>query len=249
MLLDALDANARAALTRARSRPLSYVVRYLATPGPERRLLVILGEAHLKLREASEIGKAVVDAFPLRGVETFPVKKVALGRALWLVIHVPRLLLRKATLGFVKDSTIVDAKALPHGHTVEIESRSPIPLGLHVGALYLTSFFSVFWGLVGARALGLDALTRILTPVALAFELHMFALFPAWLLRKRSWAWVIHPGLAILTMRDATMVEGTLAMLREHPEPRLAVVVMGRAHVRGYEQLLVERHGFVRLED
>jgi hypothetical protein len=75
MLLDALDAKARAALTRARSRPLSFVVRYLSTPGAD-RVLVILGEAHLKLGEASEIGKAVVDAFPLRGVETFPVKKV-----------------------------------------------------------------------------------------------------------------------------------------------------------------------------
>jgi hypothetical protein len=248
MLLDALDAKARAALTRARERPLSYVVRYLATPGAD-RILVILGEAHLKLAEASEVGKAVVDAFPLRGVETFPVNKVAGGRALWLVIHVPRLLLRKATLGFVKDSTIVDAKALRHGHTVEIEATSPIPLGLHVGAVYMTTFFSVFWGLLGARALGLDALTRLLTPIALAFELHMLALVPAWLLRKKSWAWMVHPGIAILTMRDATMVEGTLAMLRDHPEPRIAVVVMGRAHVGGFERRLVEEHGFVRLDD
>jgi hypothetical protein len=152
-------------------------------------------------------------------------------------------------MGFVKDSTIVDAKALKHGHTVELEASSPIPLGLHVGAIYLTTFFSVFWGLLGARALGLDALTRLLTPLAFAFEVHMLALVPAWLLRKKSWSWVLHPGIAILTMRDATMVEGTLAMLRDHPEPRIAVVVMGRAHVRGFERILVEEHGFLRLED
>ena len=52
--------------------------------------------------------------------------------------------------------------------------------------------------------------------------------------------------IAILSTRDTLMAEGTVRMLREHPEPSAAVVVMGRAHVNGYERELVLKHGFER---
>jgi hypothetical protein len=68
-------------------------------------------------------------------------------------------------------------------------------------------------------------------------------------LQRRSWSWVIHPGVAILSTRNLMMVEGTMRMLADHPGPRAALVIMGRAHLPGYERELVETHGFTRLED
>ena len=55
----------------------------------------------------------------------------------------------------------------------------------------------------------------------------------------------MHPFLGILTLRDHLMSDGTVRMLADHPSLPEAVVVMGRAHVRGYQALLVEEHGFV----
>lgn len=76
----------------------------------------------------------------------------------------------------------------------------------------------------------------------------MLMLVPAYFLRAHSWAWVIQPVIAILSTRDTLMAEGTVRMLREHPEPSAAVVVMGRAHVNGYERELVLKHGFERAQ-
>jgi hypothetical protein len=244
-----LPDQALAALERARALPLSYGVRVYATPGDRPRTLVVLGEAHLKMAEASKVGHDVVDAFELRGVETFQTKKVLAGRLLGILIMLPRRVLRALTLGAIKDSTIVEAKQLGHGFTVEIERGQPIPLSLHVGATYLAAFFAVLWTHFLLSALPFTAAApAALTLLVLGFELHFLALVPAVLLRRHRWAWLIHPVVAIVTVRDKLMADGTVQMLRDHPEAQAAVVVMGRAHLPGYEQELVEVHGFRREE-
>jgi hypothetical protein len=235
--------TARAALERARATPLSYDVRTLRTP--EGRLLVVLGEAHLKFAAAAELGREIVSGFSLRGVETFQTRKVFGGRALWLLIHVPRLLLRALSLGTIKGSTITDAKELPHGHTFELESVSRVPVSLHIGALYLGALFFFFWTFLVMTVLGLGGpVVAVFAFVNYAFQLHLLALIPALLLRKQPWSWILHPAIAILTVRDATMAEGTIAMLSDHPEADAAVVVMGRAHSAGYSRQLIDRFGF-----
>lgn len=239
---DRLSDAARGALARARARPLSYAVRVVVAPGERSRLVVVLGEAHVKLGAASLLGKEVVSAFDLRGVESFPVRRVLFGRPLWLFVHGPRLVLRALSFGAVKGSTITDAKALPTGHTVALEDTGEIPLALHVGAAYLSVFFGTFFALLGCQALGVDC--PWLTSVVLALEAHLVLLGPAWVLRRRPWAWVVHPFLAILATRDVLMARGTVHMLAKHPEPEAAVVVMGRAHLTGYVRELVEHHGF-----
>ena len=237
---------ARALLERARAAPLSYDVR--AVRSPDDRCVVILGEAHLKLAAASALGRELVNAFELRGVETFQTKRVLGGRALWILIHVPRLLLRAASLGLIKGSTITDAKELKHGHTFELESSSRIPVALHIGALYLGALFFVFWSLLLLSLF--DGPAFLLTPFAwinYAFQLHLFLLIPAILLRRHAWSTWLHPAVAILTVRDAIMAEGTVAMLADHPGTEPAIVVMGRAHSAGYERELTERFGFARI--
>src|SRR5882724_7241880 len=97
-LLTLLGPAARAALERARGTPLSYGVRMYACPGGS-RLLVVLGEAHVKLGGASSLGEEIVGEFALRGVETFQRRRVIAGNVLWLFIHVPRLVLRALSLG------------------------------------------------------------------------------------------------------------------------------------------------------
>lgn len=251
-----LDPPAAAALARAAAIPLSYGVRCYTSPGPKPRLLVLLGEAHLKLGEAKGVGRAVIDAFELRGVETFQSKRVFAGRALRVLIYAPRILLRAVSFGAVKDSTIIDAREASTGTTVEIERSSKIPLGLHVASAYMTVFFSVAFAAMGLGFLDQlfpigDFLRSILVwlQIALAIlEAHFVAIIPAILLRRFAWNWVVHPAVGILTLRDAIMVEGTLAMLLAFPTPRAAVVVVGRAHLAGMERLLVEEHGFRRVD-
>ncbi len=238
--------GARSAIARARAKPVSYTVRVLRAPGARTRVVVVLGEAHLKLAKASRIGKDVVAHFELRGVETFPIRRVTLGRLLWLFVHGPRLLLRALSLGTVKGSTITDAKALPSGHTVELEGAGPIPLALHVGSVYLSTFFGLFFAFLFCRAFDVDA--PWLTVLVLLVELHLVLLVPAWMLRRKPWAWIVHPFMAILGTRDVLMARGTVHMLAAHPEPRAAVVVMGRAHASGYVRTLVEEHGFTEVD-
>ncbi len=240
-----LTPEALAAVERARDTPMSYDVRALRAP--DGRLIVILGEAHLKFAHAAALGREVVDLFSLRGVETFQTRRVLAGRALWVLIHLPRVLLRVLTLGLLKGSTITDAKALRHGHTFELETVSRVPLALHVGALYLAALFAVFWSLLLVTILGLHgSLVAWLMWVNYAFQLHLLAVIPAVLLRRFRFSWMLHPAVAILTVRDAVMAEGTVAMLSEHPDAPCAVVVMGRAHCSGYERDLIERFGFAR---
>jgi hypothetical protein len=241
-----LSPDARAALDRARAHPLSYGVRALAAP--DGRVLVLVGETHLKLPAAHAVGRALVAAFDLRGVETFPRDRILLGRALGVLIEAPRLLLRLVSLGFIRGSTITDARRATRGHTFLLESVARIPLSLHVASAYLCAFFTVAFAVILLQPF-FDhlppALTIPLLLVALAFQYHSLALIPALLLRRFRWTWVLHPAIAILTARDLTMAEGTLAMLRAHPEPRAALVIMGRAHLRGYARALMAQHGFV----
>ena len=242
--MDGLPEQARRALDRARAERFSYAVRVVRAP--DGRRVAILGEAHLKLERASAIGKEVVGAFELRGVETFQRTQVFGGRALGVVIHVPRAFLRALSFGTIKDSTITDAKQLPSGHTVELERAERVPFGLHVASAYMTAFFVVALLATSAPFLWpmAPALSETITSLAFAFQVHLLALVPGVLLRRRSWSWIIHPFLGILTLRDELMAAGTVRMLEDHPGIGSAVVVMGRAHVQGYARLLVERYGY-----
>jgi hypothetical protein len=244
-----LDEEARTAVARALGRRRSYGVRMLLCPGERPRVLVVAGETHIKLRAAAALGQDLVRAFALRGVEGFQRDRVLAGRALGVLIEAPRRVLRALSLGAVKGSTITDARAVPAGHTFALESASETPFGLHVGALYLTVFFSVTFGLWITLPLAhvvppLGAVAAWLGVAALALEVHSVALVPAIALRRQPWSWVLHPALAILTLRDRIMAEGTVAMLRAHPEPAAALAIMGRAHLPGYTRELVERYGF-----
>lgn len=243
-----LPDNARRALERARAERISYDVRIVRAP--DSRLVAILGEAHMKLARASEIGKDVVRNFELRGVETFQRKQVFGGRALGFVIQAPRTVLRVLSLGAIKGSTITDAKQLPSGYTVELERAKKMPFALHVAAVYMTAFFVVSFLALFAPLLWTIApvLAGAITFVAFLFQVHLLALIPAFLLRRKSWSYLIHPFLGILTPRDELMAAGTVRMLEDHPSMTVAVVVMGRAHVSGYERLLIERYGFKRDE-
>jgi hypothetical protein len=242
-----LPERARKALERAEHKRLSYAVRLVKSP--EGRIVAVLGEAHMKMSEAAEIGRGVVAAFELRGVETFQRKEIFLGRALGFLIQFPRLLLRIVTLGALKGSTITEAKHLPSGYTVEIERSKHVPFGLHVTSAYTTAFFTVAFLalLLPILSIVAPAVAAALVTVLIAFELHMVLLVPAVLLRRFTWSWVIHPFIGILTLRDHLMAAGTVAMLKDHPKEKDAVVVMGRAHVSGFTRLLVEKYGFTDL--
>ena len=242
-----LPERALKALERARNKKLSYAVRLVRSP--EGRLVAVLGEAHMKMAEAAEIGRGVVEAFELRGVETFQRKKIFLGRALGFLIQFPRLLLRIVTLGAVKGSTITEAKQLPSGYTVEIERTKHVPFGLHVTSAYMTAFFTVAFLalLLPILAIVAPGVAAALVTVLVAFELHMLLLIPAIVLRRFTWSWMIHPMIGILTLRDHLMAAGTVEMLKDHPNEKHAVVVMGRAHVSGFKRLLVEKYGFTKV--
>ncbi len=247
--MDGLPEPARKALERARALKLSYAVRVVRAP--DGRLVAILGEAHLKLAEAAEVGRDVVASFELRGVETFQRKKIFCGRALGVLINVPRTLLRFASLGAIKGSTITEAKQLPSGHTVELERTKVVPFGLHVTSLYMTAFFIVaFLAILAPFIAGISPiLAAAITLVALAFQAHMLLVVPAILFRRYAWSWMIHPMIGILTLRDELMAAGTVVMLDDHKRDTAAVVVMGRAHVAGYERLLVQKYGFTRVSE
>ena len=217
---------------------------------PTGRIVAILGETHVKFAKASVLGNDVVSAFELRGVETFQQKQVFGGRVLGVVINAPRLLIRALTFGALKGSTITDAKQLGFGYTAELERAKRMPFGLHVASVYMTSFFVV--SLLAIAAPVLWSISPILAGavmfLAVAFHVHMFALIPGIIVRRHSWSWLIHPFLGILTLRDELMAAGTVRMLEDYPPKGPAVVVMGRAHVTGYERLLVEQYGFTRVD-
>lgn len=249
-----LSDEARAVLARVRAKRWSFGVRALMSPGPNPRLVVALGEAHLKFGGAAELGREVVEAFALRGVETFQAKDLFAGRALRPLVHVPRAALRALSRGRIKDSTIVDARQASHGHTVEIERTDEVPLALHAASAYMTAYFGTAFAQLGL-ALVRTAFPKLLPgPFALlsfgaaAFQAHTLLLVPAVALRRHRWSWVLHPMSAIVTARDTLMAEGTVRMLADYPDAGPALVIMGRAHLPGFERELVEKHGFERVE-
>ncbi|MFO0640279.1 MAG: hypothetical protein U0183_13755 [Polyangiaceae bacterium] len=258
-LLATLSPSAKAALARAKAMPMSYACEAYASPekgGAPARLVLVVGEAHLKMHEAAVLGRELVSAFELRGVETFQVSRVVWGRLLGALINAPRALLRFVAIGTVEGSTIHEARALRYGKTVELEAAEVMPVPLHVASVYLSLFFlvsfahlaySIVEGILPsageAGALGVSLLTLLV----MAFQAHMLLLVPAWLLRSRSWAWLVHPAIAIVNVRDVLMAEGTVRMLAESPGTEPAVVVMGRAHLSGYGDELTKR-GFVRVD-
>ena len=252
---DALSPAARAALLRAHAMPLSYAVRLLAGPGPAPRLVVALGEAHVKLGPAAQLGRDVVEQFALRGVETFQAKQIVAGGALRWLIYLPRLALRVATLGMVKGSTIVEAKQASHGHTEELERTARAPLSLHVASVYMSVMFATFFAHLAVAGLrlvvpggALDGLDAALVWVTVAVQWHLVLMLPpALLLRRYAWSWLLHPMAAILTARDTLMADGTARLLADHPGEGPALVIMGRAHLPGLERELCERHGFRRV--
>ncbi len=243
------------ALEAAKAETLSYSVRLLLSPAIDTapsRVVVVLGEAHMKLSKAYDIGFELVRRFDLRGVETFQSKQIRAGRLLGKLIHLPRVALRKLSFGKVRDSTIVAAKTLPNGHCEELERADHVPFALHAASVYLTALFLIAGAsFVSSIAQGLrpesvpmSELAAWLAWCTRALQTHMIALVPAWFLRRHAWSVWIHPLIAIVNVRDTLMANGTVRMLREHPGSSPAVVVMGRAHVPGYARELIERHGF-----
>lgn len=228
-----LGDGSRAALREADERPLSYRLRFLLD-SEGKRLLVVVGEAHVKLGAAHALGRRIVSSFELRGVESFPATVFG-GRVLKGMIHGPRWLLTKLSLGFVHGSTITTALELDEGQTVRLERDDDVPRPLHVASVYLIGFhialvLGILLPLVGTNAW----LALLWVPFGLLQMHFMLTIVPAVLLRTQPWSHWINPVVAILGLRDATMARGTLAMLAEHTEPDCVVVLMGRAHLAGY---------------
>jgi len=222
--------------------PLHVVVELRS---PDGRELFLLGETHLKTRRAAETCRQAVQAFSLRGVERLQRDQVFAGRLLGAFLGTARGALQLLSRSRLAGSTIEVALELPEGVTVELERSGRVPLGLHVGAAYLTLYMGLvlpallllpWWGAVPS-----------LRPLRLTVKLlglHLYALPIAYVFREHPWAAAIQPLLTILTVRDTLLADGIRLMLATHPaEP--ALVVVGRAHVRGVVARLLE-HGFRR---
>jgi hypothetical protein len=161
-------------------------------------------------------------------------------------------LLQVVTLGLLKSSTIYDAREAKSGVTVALEEKAKIPWSLHVGSLYVAVFMGT---ILASAAFDFLVMLRMGRPVVefmepilmwlnVAIGKHLPAVIPALLLRRYSWSWVLYPAIAILTARDTIMVQGALEMLKNHPEPTSALLIMGRAHVWGVSQQLIKEHQF-----
>ena len=91
---------------------------------PSGKLVVSLGEVHLKLKKAKLLGKTAVDAFDLRGVEGMrfwhPSPSTTLAKCFGFLLVFPQFLIRRLTANQVKGSTILDAWAATHGETVAL---------------------------------------------------------------------------------------------------------------------------------
>lgn len=243
-------------IRQARGQRLSYGLCALSSP--EGRAVVVLGETHLKFSAAWRTGQLVVDAFAERGVETPRLDSLPLRLFLRVTIEGPRVLVRLLSLGCLRGSTITCARAAPHGHTTLLEQDIAVPGPLLVGFGYLGLLFGVLLTLllvsVGAAIESpaqavLTSASRVLLPVAALAELHLVVtIFPAIALRRRRFAWLLNPAIAILTHRDVIMAAGTVAMLGARPGDQPVLTIMGRAHLPGYSQELVEHHGFTLLE-
>jgi len=216
---------------------------------PSGKLVVVLGEVHLKLKKAKTLGKTAVDAFALRGVEGMrhwqPSLSTTLAKCFGFLLIFPQLLIRKLTADQVKGSTILDAWAATHGQTVALES------GFLPG-------FRTWWALIGLTsfvplmAFGVWLLMNYPMPfwfemALIGYEMYfVVGLIPALLLRHHSWAIVVHPMAGLIYERDRFMAAQTVQMLQQSDEPT-ALTVMGRAHLKGYG-LALKSHGFTKLQ-
>jgi hypothetical protein len=214
---------------------------------PDGRQVFVLGESHVKTRAAAGRCRRAVEAFSLRGVERLQRDAVFAGSLLGGTFEGMRGAVEALSGGQLAGSTIEVALDSTEGRTVELEQTDRVPLGLHVGTGYLAVYTSFVlpallvlpvWG-------GLPALRPLRAAVKL-LGLHLYALPLAYVLRDRPWAWAIQPLITILTVRDGLLVEGIRRMLAEHGAAP-ALVIVGRAHVRGIVDGLVE-HGFRRVD-
>jgi len=212
------------------------------------------GETHFKFGRALGIGQRLVDAFPLRGVETFQSRDVLAGRLLGVLLKTARFIFRAAMLGRLKGSTITDARSAKTGITVELEKSSAVPIALHAASIYLTALLTAVFGL-GLALLGFWVYPATATTIfdsavyaVGAIDLHFLALIPALVLRDRPWSWLVHPLIGLLTVRDEIMARGIVRMLDEHSAYPAALAVVGRGHVSGIERELLRKYGFERVE-
>jgi hypothetical protein len=129
---------------------------------------------------------------------------------------------------------------------VELERAKKMPFGLHVASVYMTAFFVVSFLALLTPILApiVPGFVAVLVLIAFCFQVHLLALVPGFFVRRYTWSWIVHPFLGILSLRDELMVAGTLRMLEDHRSIPEAVVVMGRAHVSGYQRRLVTQHGY-----
>ena len=216
---------------------------------PSGKLVVTLGEVHLKLKKAKLLGKAAVDAFDLRGVEGMrfwhPSPSTTLAKCFGFLLVFPQLLIRKLTANQVKGSTILDAWAATHGQTVALE------MGFKPGV-------RTWWALIGlstfipAMSLAVWLLTYYPMPfwfeaAVVSYEMYfVVGLIPSLLLRHHSWAIFVHPLAGLIYERDRYMAEQTVKMLEESSE-QTALTIMGRAHLKGFG-LALQNDGFTKLE-
>jgi hypothetical protein len=222
--------------------PLHTVVELESADG---RAVFILGESHVKTREAADLCRQAVQAFSLRGVERLQREDVFAGELLGGTFEKARGVLESLSGGRLAGSTIEAALGMPDGDTVELERTEHVPRSLDVGTGYLAVYTTfVLPALLTMPLWGSIPSLRTLRVAARIFGLHLYALPLAYVLRDRPWAWAIQPLLTILTVRDELLADGVRRMLATHPQGP-AIVIVGRAHVPGIVERLVE-HGFRR---
>ena len=216
---------------------------------PSGKLVVTLGEVHIKFKKAKLLGKAAVDAFQLRGVEGMrfwhPSLSTTLAKCLGFCLVFPQLLIRKLLGGQLKGSTILDALEATHGKTVALESGFKLGFRTWWALIGLTSFVPVMMGAVWAMMY--YPIPDWFQSAVWAYEIYFgVGMIPALLLRHHSWAILVHPIAGLIYERDQHMAEQTVKMLEEVDEPA-ALAIMGRAHLKGYG-LALKGYGFTPLE-
>jgi hypothetical protein len=247
-LFRVFESKQNRALTEA-IRSSSFVVRCYFAPARPERILVVLGEGHFKCRAADELGKRVVDAFVLRGVEGVDCERLSAGVALKGLLRTVEVVVRGATFGLLKGSTIRAAWRAKTGVTFMLERLPDPPFCLHYLSIYLVTAFAVALGLLAmfiidftlpGLTLQLGAIRHALIWATMGFDVHLVLAPVAWGLRKHAWSCLIHPIVALVATRDQVMAKGTVAMLASHSGAASALVIMGRVHVPGYGRFLEE---------
>ena len=216
---------------------------------PAGKLVVTLGEVHLKIKTAKSLGKAAVDAFDLRGVEGMSHWDRGLlatcARWLGFCLVLPQILIRKLSANQVKGSTILDAWAATHGKTLSLEDGFKPGVRTWWALVGLVSFLPVM--LFAIWLLIHYPMPYWIEMATLGYEIYYVAgLIPALLLRQHSWAIVIHPLAGLIYERDQYMAKKTIEM-PAGSDATSALTIMGRAHLKGFGRALGAA-GFQRIE-